>query len=130
MAIPFKIRLYSDTQIFGFFCMFKLVSMSGVWIFYWCLVFYFVWWIELYICQGERSFFLFLFPYALFIQVVLKGGTISVWFYCQVLTPGIPIRRPRRGQSSTEQSAVNNCWGRYVKSDFMNIWRVNPVLSS
>jgi hypothetical protein len=33
-------------------------------------------------------------------------------------------------QSSTEQSAVNNCWGRYVKSDFMNTWRVNPVLSS
>jgi hypothetical protein len=45
-------------------------------------------------------------------------------------TQSIPIRRPRRGPSSTEQSAVNNCWGRYVKSDFMDIWRVNPVLSS
>jgi hypothetical protein len=36
----------------------------------------------------------------------------------------------QRGLSSTEQSAVNNCWGRYVKCDYMNIWRVNPVLSS
>ena len=27
MAIPFKIRLYSDTKIFGFICMAKLVSM-------------------------------------------------------------------------------------------------------
>ena len=27
MAIPFKIRLYSDTKIVGFICMFKLVSM-------------------------------------------------------------------------------------------------------
>jgi hypothetical protein len=26
-GIPFKIRLYSDTKIFGFICMFKLVSM-------------------------------------------------------------------------------------------------------
>ena len=46
--------------------------------------------------------------------------------------PGISICHPRRDPSSTEQSAVNNvnCWGRYVKSDVMNIWRVNPVLSS
>ena len=27
MAIPFKIRLYSDTQIFGFIGMYKLMSM-------------------------------------------------------------------------------------------------------
>ena len=40
-----------------------------------------------------------------------------------LITPGIPIRRPRAIGSHQLLS-----W--YVKSDFMNIWRVNPVLSS
>ena len=60
MAIPFKIRLYSDTQIFGFF-----------------------WWIERYICQGER-------PFCIFVPICfVYPGRFEGWYnLCLILLSG------------------------------------------
>ena len=50
-----------------------------------------------------------------------KTTTITENFYILLWKGSKHTGNPDR--SSTEQSAVNNCWGsgRYVKSDFMNI---------
>jgi hypothetical protein len=64
MAIPFKVGLYCDTQLFCFICMFELVSMYGVCVYYWCFFSFDGEYITFVRVEGH---FPFLFPYTKFI---------------------------------------------------------------
>ena len=65
----------------------------------------------------------YIFNFIDHLQFIPMSVCIDMLWPGPKITTGIPIRCPRRGPSFTEPSVLSNRWGRYAKSDCMNIWR-------